>query len=162
MIAILGLALAAAASPQWVLTPDGIGPVKMGMTQAQVVKALGGTLTGAAIESDDICVEKDSSKLPGVGFMFEDKKLVRISLGDGAKVATPRGVRVGAGAAAVRKAYPKGLKSEGNAYIDPPAEYLTFWTVHGKKGVRFETDEKRKVYVIHAGTAAIQYIEGCA
>lgn len=161
MISIIALALTAA-QPAWVLTPDGLGPVKMGMTQAQVLKALGGTLTGAAIESDDICVEKESSKLPGVGFMFEEKKLVRISLDTDSKIATPRGVRAGATAAQVRKAYPKGLVSEGNAYIDPPAEYLTYWTITGKKGVRFETDEKRNVYVIHAGTAAIQYIEGCA
>ena len=162
MTMILALALAAAAHPTWVLTPDGLGPVKMGMTQAQVVKALGGKLTGEAIESDDICVEKDSSRLPGVGFMFEDKKLVRISLDTDAKIATARGVRAGVTAAAVRKAYPKGLLTEPNAYIEKPAEYLTFWTVKGKKGVRFEVDEKRNVYVIHAGTAAIQYIEGCA
>lgn len=162
MTLILALALAAAAQPKWVLTPDGLGPVKMGMTLAEVTKLLGGTMTGAAIESDDICVEKDNSKLPGVGFMFEDRKLTRISLSADSKIATPRGVRAGMSAAAVRKAYPKGLLSEGNAYIDPPAEYLTYWTVKGKRGVRFETDEKRKVYVIHAGTGSIQYIEGCA
>jgi len=161
MTAILALALAAS-QPAWILTPDGLGPVKIGMTQAQVAKALGGTLTGDAIESDDICVEKDSSKLPGVGFMFEEKKLVRISLVPDSKIATLRGVRAGATAAKIRRAYPKGLLSEPNAYLERPAEYLTFWTVRGKKGVRFETDEKRQVYVIHAGTAAIQYIEGCA
>jgi hypothetical protein len=31
-----------------------------------------------------------------------------------------------------------------------------------KRGVRFETNSKRQVQVIHAGTAAIQYVEGCA
>lgn len=145
-----------------ILTPEGLGPVKIGMTQKQVIAALGGTLEGAAIESDDICVEKESSTLSGVGFMFEEGRLTRISLGEGTDITTPRGIGVGSAAIAVRYAYRGKLKSEPNTYLDKPAEYLTYWTVPGKRGVRFEVDEKRKVYVIHAGGPSIQYVEGCA
>jgi hypothetical protein len=69
---------------------------------------------------------------------------------------------MGATAAAVRRAYGKGLKAEPHYYEDRPAEYLTFWTVPRKRGVRFETDSKRRVQTIHAGTAAIELVEGCA
>lgn len=144
-----------------VLTPEGLGPVKLGMTQQQVAKAIGGKLEGAAIESDDICVEKESTALTGVGFMFEEGRLTRISLGDGTDIQTARGIGIGAGAAAVRKAYGKALKTERNTYLDPPAEYLTVWIKSGS-GLRFEVDEKRKVYLIHAGGPSIQYVEGCA
>jgi hypothetical protein len=163
-LTLLGALAAAPASAQatLILTPEGLGPVKIGMTQKQVIAALGGTLEGAAIESDDICVEKESSVLRGVGFMFEDGKLTRISLGEGTDITTPRGIGVGAAAIAVRYAYRGKLKSEPNTYIEKPAEYLTYWTVPGKRGVRFEVDEKRKVYVIHAGGPSIQYVEGCA
>lgn len=155
--------LAAAAAPgTLILTPDGLGPVRIGMTQQQVIAVLGGTLEGAAIDSDDICVEKESSALSGVGFMFEDGRLTRISLGEGTDITTPRGIGVGAAAIAVRYAYRGKLKSEPNTYLDKPAEYLTYWTVPGKRGVRFEVDEKRKVYVIHAGGPSIRYVEGCA
>ena len=162
-LTLLGLLAApAGAAGTLILTPAGLGPVRIGMTQKQVIGALGGTLTGQAIESDDICVEKESSVLSGVGFMFEEGKLTRISIGEGSDIATPRGIGVGTAAIAVRYAYRGKLKAEPNTYLDKPAEYLTYWTVPGKSGVRFEIDEKRKVYVIHAGTRSIQYVEGCA
>ena len=162
---LAGLALAAdplAAQGTLVLTPDGLGPVRIGMSQKQVIAALGGTLTGEPIENEDVCVEKDSSELEGVGFMFEGGTLTRITLAPGTDITTPRGIGPGASADAVRRAYGKSLQSEPNTYIEAPAEYLTLWTVRDQKGVRFETDEKRKVYLIHAGGASIQYIEGCA
>lgn len=156
------LLLGGIAASSWVLTPQGLGPVKLGMSRQQVAAAVGGTLEGAAIESDDICVEKESTALPGVGFMLEDTKLTRISLAEGSRIATLRGIRVGAGASAVREAYGPKLKSEPNTYIEAPAEYLTYWVRPNRSDIRFEVDKKRKVYVIHAGSQSIQYIEGCA
>jgi hypothetical protein len=156
------LASPLAAQGTLVLTPDGLGPVKIGMTQKQVIAALGGTLSGEAIEDEDVCVEKDSSELEAVGFTFEGGKLTRITLAQGTDITTARGIGPGATATAVRNAYGKRLQSEPNTYIEAPAEYLTLWTVPDEKGIRFETDEKRKVYLIHAGGPSIQYIEGCA
>ncbi|MGH6658112.1 MAG: hypothetical protein ACREBK_04620 [Sphingomicrobium sp.] len=163
-LALLAAPACAGAAPDpWVLTVDGLGPVRIGMTIAEVEKAIGGKLEGDAIESDDICVEKDSKAgPPGIGYMFEDKKLVRISIGEGSTILTPRGIGYGASAADVRRAYGAKLESEPHAYAGPPAEYLTYWTIKGKRGWNFETDEKRRVQVIFAGTQAIQYIEGCA
>jgi hypothetical protein len=156
------LAQPLAAQGTLILTPDGLGAVKIGMTQPQVVAALGGTLEGEAYDSDDICVEKESSKLRGVGFLFEEGKLTRISLGHGADIVTAGGIGIGTAAVAVRKAYRGKLQSEPNIYIEKPAEYLTYWSVAGKSGIRFEVNEKRKVYVISAGGPSIEYVEGCA
>jgi hypothetical protein len=161
MIALALLAAAAAPTLSWPLTADGLGPVRIGMTQAQVSKAVG-KLVGEAIEDEKICVEKEAARFPGVGFLFEDGRLARVSIGEPSRIATAKGIRVGATAAEVRRAYGPRLKAEKNAYDDKPAEYLTWWTVPGKRGIRFETDNKRKVYVIHGGGSAIQYIEGCA
>ncbi|HEX6741920.1 MAG TPA: hypothetical protein VF079_09040 [Sphingomicrobium sp.] len=154
--------LAAAAAQAWPLTPDGWGPVRIGMTQRQVEKALHTKLEGEPIpDQAERCIEKVSDRHPGLWFMFEDGRLTRISLGDESKVTTPRGIGIGASAAAVRRAYGKALKAEPHEYDEPPAEYLTFWTVAGKRGVRFETDPKRRVGAIHAGGPSIEYIEGC-
>ena len=75
---------------------------------------------------------------------------------------TPRNIAVGSSADEVRKAYATGLETEPNHYLDLPAEYLTYWLKPKVSGVRFEVDMKGKVELIDAGTASIQYVEGCA
>lgn len=158
MIALL--AAAAASLPH--LTPDGWGAVEIGMSQSEVARALGAKLEGEAIEDENVCVEKVSPAHPDMWFMFEEGELTRISVGEKSKVTTPRGIGVGATAAAVRGKYANGLQAEPHHYLDLPAEYLTYWTVPRKRGVRFETDLKRRVQTIHAGGESIRYVEGCA
>ena len=165
LLLMLPFVIGAAPVPgSWPLTPAGWGPVRIGMTRAQVAKALGARLSGAAIESVDRCVEQSArgSAYAGVIFMFEDRRLTRISAGSSSRVRTPSGIRVGATAAQVRRAYGRKLHAEPHKYLAPPAEYLTYWTAPNKRGVRFETSERRRVERIHAGGASIQYVEGCA
>jgi hypothetical protein len=159
------LLLGAAPAPgSWPLTPLGWGPAKIGMTRAQVARVLGVPLRGTAIESVDVCVEQSArgSAYSGVIFMFENKRLSRISTGSQSRVRTPSGIRVGATAAQVRRAYGRKLQAEPHKYLAKPAEYLTYWTVPAKRGVRFETGEGRRVERIHAGGPSIEYVEGCA
>jgi len=146
----------------WHLTPDGWGPVRIGMSRAQVEKAIGTKLEGEPLEDEQSCIEMAPvGPDTGMWFMFEDYKLSRISVGNPSKVTTPRGIGVGASADQVRRAY-AGITAEPHYYEDRPSEYLTFWTLPKKRGVRFETNSKRQVQAIHAGTASIQYVEGCA
>lgn len=166
-ITLFALALASAAvaeGPAWKLTPNGLGPVRIGMTEPQVEKALKTELEGEAFDNEGSCIElfPGSDDLKGSYFMFLDGKLSRISVSDPSKIVTPRGIGVGAGAEEVRKAYGAGLQSEEHHYIGAPAEYLTFWLKPRKTGVRFETNAEGKVAIIHAGNDSIQLIEGCA
>jgi hypothetical protein len=155
--------LAAAALGSWPLTPDGWGPVRIGMSRQQVEKVLHVRLRGEPIEPPESCVEMvPRGPDQGIWFMIQQHRLTRISIAAPSSVTTPRGIGVGATAAAVRRAYGRALKTERHYYEDRPAEYLTFWTVPGKRGVRFETDSKRRVQVIHAGDDSITYVEGCA
>jgi len=160
--AILLLAANAAAAPPWHLTVNGLGPVRIGMSPKQSANALGTKLSGGATESGAVCVEKRADSLPGVTFMFENGRLTRISVHQPSQITTPRGVGAGASADQVRKAYGARLRVENTKYEPPPAEYLTYWTVANKRGVRFETDSNRRVAVMHAGTESIIYVEGCA
>ncbi len=161
ILALTASTAAAAPKAQPYLTPDGWGAVRIGMTQMQVAKALGVVPRGEPVEPDSRCVEQISDNHPGMYFMFEEGRLTRISLGEQSRVTTPRGIGLGATGAAVRRAYPRGLKAEPHEYQDAPAEYLTFWTVPKKRGVRFEVDGTRRVASIHAGGPSIQYVEGC-
>ena len=140
-----------------------LGPGPDRHDAGEVERALHVTLEGEPIEPPESCVEMvPEGPDQGIWFMFEEHRLTRISIGAPSRVKTPRGIGIGATAAAVRRAYGKGLNAEPHYYEDLPAEYLTFWTVPGKRGVRFETDSKRRVQTIHAGNAAIELVEGCA
>jgi hypothetical protein len=163
LAALLLIAAAPVSPPAWHLTVDGLGPVRIGMNRAQVESALHATLKGEALDDEESCIEMvPEGPDQGLWFMFEGYKLTRISIGEPSKVKTPRGMGIGSSADAVRRAYGRGLKVEPHHYEDLPSEYLTFWTVPGKRGVRFETDSKRRVQTIHAGTDSIRYVEGCA
>ena len=110
-----------------ILTPDGLGPVKIGMTQMQVVAAIGGTLDGEAIESDDICVEKESSALRRRRFHVRGGQADAASRS--ARAATsppPRGHRRRR-TAAPRSAMPIAASSRSSPtpISRSPAEYLT-------------------------------------
>lgn len=167
LLGTIALILAVAASaqePDWKLTPGGWGPAHIGMSRAQLAKALHVELQGDAFDNEGSCIElyAADNALPGLIFMLIDGKLTRITVSEPSKVITPRGIGIGASADDVRKAYGTGLKAETHHYEGEPAEYLTFWLKPEKSGVRFETDTNRRVQAIHAGNDTIQYIEGCA
>jgi hypothetical protein len=163
---IAGLLAATSSVPghDWKLTPTGWGPARIGMTRAQVSKALHVELQGNFIDNEGTCQELVGvdDTLAGLFFMFEDGKLTRITATEPSAVTTPRGLHVGSTSEEVRKAYGGGLKVEPHHYEDAPAEYLTFWVKPENSGIRFETDMHGKVESIHAGTSSIQYVEGCA
>jgi hypothetical protein len=166
LLLILALAAPAAASAQptgWRLTPDGYGPVRIGMTRAQVSSALSIRLEGDAIEDEDACIEMAAvTGYRGIYFMFERGRLSRISATEPSQATTPLGVGIGATAERVRRAYGPGVRAETHEYLGRPAEYLTLWRRGNARGIRFETDSDRRVTAIHVGGASIRYVEGCA
>src|SRR6185503_18604183 len=102
-------------SPQgWRLTPAGLGPVRTGMTRAQVEGVLGEPVTGD--ELTEGCIEEAAAGMAGVYFMFEQDRLTRISLGSLSRFTTPRNIGVGTTEAQVREAYGRGLESEPHHY----------------------------------------------
>ena len=145
----------------WPLTPAGYGPVRMGLTPQQAQHALGvelKLLPGA----NGRCQQFAAG--PGHDFllMFEGGRLTRISAYGESPVQTPRGVGIGASEAAVRRLYGSSLEVEEHEYLGLPAKYLTYWLISGQSGVRFVTDQFRRVSEIHAGTSSIRHVEGCA
>lgn len=158
---MIGFLLAAAAAPH--LTPDGWGAARIGMTPRQVERALHIRLKGEPIDEDSSCVEMTPAGPDrNIWFMFQARKLSRISIGARSRVTTPRGIGAGATASKVRAAYGKRLRAEPHHYEGLPSEYLTYWISPETRGVRFETNSKRRVQAIHAGNGTIQLVEGCA
>lgn len=161
------------------LTSEGYGPLKIGMTRAEVENALGGPADPNASGGPDpnACDEFHPAHAPvGLYVMIEEGKLARVTAagddqGAPSHVKTDKGVGLGASVAEVIAAYP-GIKSEPHKYIGPPGAYLTMWSKGDAKadyvqdpaarGVRFEIGEDGKVAMIHTGGPSIQYVEGCA
>jgi urease beta subunit len=148
---------ASAASDPWILSERGYGPLHTGMSKSDLKKRV-----GAIVEEGRVggCEQIDIIDHPGVVVMFEKGKLARVTVHDRA-IKTDRGIALGSDEAAVEAVYAP-LQVEPHAYSDPPAAYLTYWRVPSRQGVRFETDEARKVSVIHVGDASIRLVEGCS
>ncbi len=156
------------------LTADGWGPLRIGMTLAEVVAAAGPDSDPEAVggPEPEVCDIFHPARAPdGLRVMIEEGRLARISISDPAEVKTDRGLGPGDSAAEVKGAYGEELVASPHEYEEAPAEYLTVWTTGGgdepyvrspdARGIRYEVDHGGTVDVIHAGGPAIQYVEGC-
>ncbi|HEY0326452.1 MAG TPA: hypothetical protein VGC46_10845 [Allosphingosinicella sp.] len=160
----------------WVLTSEGLGPLRIGMTLAEIAAAAGPDSDPEAVggPEPESCDQFRPERAPdGVIVMVQDGRLTRISLGEGSRIATDRGIRVGDPAARVRAAYGSSLTEMPHEYIEAPAAYFTHWDGNVRpgeggyvedpaaRGIRYETDERKRVTLIHGGGTSIQYVEGC-
>lgn len=158
------------------LTAEGFGPLRIGMSRAEVVKALGEDSNPNAVggPEPEACDQFRPARAPeGMLVMIEKGRLTSIALVHGSKITTDRGLGLGATAASVRKAYGPALSAEPHKYESAPAEYLTMWAKNGPRGdefvedpaargIRYVIDGKGLVEAIHAGGPSLQYVEGCA
>ena len=147
------------AAEPWILREDGIGPIKVGITLAQLNTTLHEKLAKSQ-DDDQGCFYVTSKKHPHVSFMLLDGRLARIDVDD-VGVANSAGVRVGDSEAHVVKVYGSSLKVGPHHYIED-GRYLTIRSSDGRYGTRFET-EQGKITTFYSGTfKAIQFVEGCS
>jgi hypothetical protein len=152
-------------NPQ-LLTPDGWGPLRIGMSRAEVVAAAGEDATPDAVGGPDPsrCDEfRPSSAPPGVLVMVEENVLTRISLSRTTDIRTPEGFSIGDDASAVLTHYGSRARVEPHQYWAVPAKYITVrsTTSPDGRGIRYEVDSGGKVVHIRAGGPSIEYTEGC-
>ena len=148
------------------LTPDGWGPLRIGMTRAEVVAAAGedaqpDAVGGSEPEACDQFRPRDAPA--GILVMIERDVLTRISVSRTSDIATPAGFRVGDSGADVLAAYGAQAVVEPHKYWERPARYVTVWrqSKGERRGIRYETDPDDEVVHIHAGGPSIEYVEGC-
>ncbi|HEU5175112.1 MAG TPA: hypothetical protein VFT96_10200 [Gemmatimonadaceae bacterium] len=152
----------AAVQPEWVLRPDGAGPVRVGMTLEAAGRVLGESLRADydVFEGCDFVVPATAPL--GVSLMVLSDTVVRVDIDTGA-VATHEGIRIGDTEARVLEAYRGQVTVDAHPYggpvwhyliVDPPGD-----TLHR---MIFETDGTR-VTSLRAGLRdAVDLIEGCA
>ena len=154
----IGSAPAAAAAA---LTPFGLGPLKIGMREADAAKRLGLHIAADDGANSFDCRVDEIPRYPGLYAMAERGVITRITIGEPNRLRTDRGLGIGSMEADVRRAYGRTLKIATAAYDDEPAHDLTFWIAGKKRGILYEPDQQGRVTFIRAGGSSIQYVEGC-
>ena len=157
------------------LTAEGFGPLKIGMTLAEVTAALGPDANPNSVGGPDeeACNEFRPERAPeGVLVMIQEGKLTRISLVEMSTIKTDKGLGLGDTSETIKAAYGDQAKATPHKYQDKPAEYITWWTGGPRtepyveddaaRGIVYEIDGTGKAGAIHAGGPSIQYVEGCA
>lgn len=159
LILTAALAGGASASAPWRLTPEGVGPVRLGMTIDQAIAAVHPLAVDTAPAEAQGCQEFRVDGPTPFHFLAEQGRVARVSVTE-TGLTTARGIGPGDAEAAVRRAYGPGLINQPASFDDLPAHDLVFWASPGH-GFRFEIGQDGKVLLIHAGGKAIQYVEGC-
>lgn len=157
------------------LTENGWGPLRIGMTRAEIVAAVGDNSVpgGVGGPEPELCDEFHPARAPeGLYVMIEEGKLSRITAAELSTVKTDKGLGLGDTADAVKAAYGDKAKASPHKYQDKPAEYVTVWSGGPRsepyvqdetaRGIVYEIDGTGRVGAIHAGGPSIQYVEGCA
>lgn len=159
------------------LTAEGFGPLRIGMTAAEVEAALGGDSDPNAVGGPDpaTCDQWRPARAPeGLMVMIEDGVLTRISISSPATLKTDRGFGIGDTAAAIKTAYGDQIIAQPHKYSPAPAEDLFVWTVGrpadanafvedaAARGIRYEIGTNGTVEIVHVGGPSIQLVEGCA
>jgi len=157
-----------------VITAEGWGPLRIGMSRADVVTALGEDANPNAVGGPDpqSCDEFRPARAPeSVLVMVENGVLTRISLIRPSDIKTDRGFGVGDTAASVKTGYGAAATAVPHKYEAAPAEYITTWARGGgadyvqdpaARGLLYEVGGDGNVKAIRAGGPSIQYVEGCA
>lgn len=150
------------------LTPDGWGALRIGMSRAAVVAAAGEDANPEAVggPEPDQCDQFRPSDAPdGVLVMLERDVLTRISVSRNADIATPAGFRVGDSGASVLAEYGARARVDPHKYWEPPARYITVWrplpSDTERRGIRYEVGSDGDIVHMHAGGPSIEYVEGC-
>lgn len=147
-------------TPGVTASPDGAGPVRVGMTLAAARAALG--LGPDTVKTVEVCRFLDPGHaVHGVLFMVERDTVVRVDVRD-STVSTPEGARIGDSESRIRQLYP-AAEQQPHKYTGPTGHYFVVRPgTDTTRQIIFETDGA-KVTIWRAGKVPqVGYVEGCS
>ena len=165
---LLGLLIAGTpvTSMAAVLTPDGFGPLQIGMTRQQVTAVYGPDRSPRVHggPEPEVCDQYQPRRAPpGMIVMIERDRLTRISFARNRNLRTADGFGIGFRRAAILAKLGSAALVSPHKYEPRPAVYIDHW--RGKpgnsRGIRYEIGKNNQVMMIHAGGPSIRYVEGC-
>jgi hypothetical protein len=160
----LALTLAGAADAQKYsprATMSGIGPIRIGMDEGQLERALDIRLPDTQDASEDSCRYIEAGpKWPGTSVMLLDGRVARVDV-TRRGIETLSGATVGDLQSKVLGIYGGRMRISDHDFGAGDSKYLTMFSSDRHLGIRFETDGER-ITEYYVGTGeAVQFIEGC-
>jgi len=148
-------------APKYVVSYNGFGPVKIGMSLPQAAKVLGVRVTrDAGYEGNECYYASPKRGFKEVAFMMSGQRIVRVDI-DSKEYATDRGARVGDTEAKIKRLYKGKVKVSQHPYVDY-GHYLEVEFEDGRYSLIFETDGKRVTRFRAGRSPEVGYIEGCS
>ncbi|MDP3800647.1 hypothetical protein [Brevundimonas sp.] len=152
------------------LTAAGYGPLRIGMTLAEVEAALGSDADPDAVggPEPEVCDMFRPERAPeGMLVMIQNGVLTSVWLSRNTVVETDRALNIGDAAAEVKRVYGADAEVMPHKYAAAPAEYITVWSTvdhdsPAARGLKYEIGNDGRVQSIAGGDPSIQYVEGCA
>lgn len=152
-------ALALAATPRPPVTLQGIGPLRIGLTTAQLRR-----LGTRPPESPDPDMNCDYWSLPGqqhLGLMVVSRRLVRIDI-DGTGYRTVGGVGIGMTEREILRRYSGAMRVQPHPYTAPDGHYLIYRRHGAPLDLIIETGGGRAERMRVGYWRNVQWIEGCS
>ncbi len=147
-------------SANWIVTAEGIGPVKAGMTIAEANSAVGNSLDlPSALQECDYTRTKNAPT--GVGFMIEKGRIVRADVRNNNEVKTAEGAGIGDTEATIMSLYPGQVTVRPAKYTSGHSLLVTPLTGARDTRIVFETDGKTVTQFRSGMLPAVEYVEGC-
>ncbi|MBC7789783.1 MAG: hypothetical protein H7Z74_07540 [Anaerolineae bacterium] len=145
----------------WTVTPRGIGPIRVGMSLAEVeaVVPISVTKPAASPECDYISPRDGPA---GVNFMIRNGRIARADITDSI-FATAKGARMGDSEERIKQLYPGQVEVVPHKYVD--GHYLIVTpNVPSDSAHRFvfETDGKRVTRFRSGKMPEVTWVEGCS
>ena len=159
---VAGLALATAAqASDWRATMGGLGPIRIGMSEAALERALRTRLPETQDAEEDECRQVEAGPdFPGTSVMLLNGRVARIDVSERG-FFTLSGAAVGDSQASVQRRYGRRIHTSTHADGVDDSKFLTMLSSDRSLGIRFETDGER-ITSYYVGTArAVQFPEGC-
>jgi hypothetical protein len=146
---------------RFVVSYDGFGPVKIGMTLSQASKALGMRVTrDAGYVGDDCYYATPKGDFKGIAFMMAGTRIVRIDVESG-NHSTDKGAKIGDAEARIKRLYKGEYKVSGHKYF-PAGRYIEVEIKGGRYSIIFETDGKRVTTYRVGRPEQVGYVERCS
>ncbi len=142
----------------WTVGESNTGPVRYGMTVAELRSALGGDIKSRDTSSP--CYYVTTGRAPdGLNIMVVDGRVARVDV-HGNSIVTAAGAHVGDTEARIKELYPN-VKVQPHKYVEK-GHYMVVTGADPKHQIIFETDGTR-VTIFRAGVLpAIEWVEGCS
>jgi hypothetical protein len=145
----------------WTINSAGLGPLRVGMTVAELKSAFGDSLVIPAKLAECDYIRPKNGPM-GVAFMTDKDKLARVDVRDNSSIRTAAGAGIGDTEDRIKSLYPAQVTVQPHKYTD--GHYLVVKPTGAPADERivFETDGKKVTQFRSGRTPAVEYVEGCS